>query len=232
MEPINYRRAIVRRWPLIVACAIVGAVIAVLVPVHAPKSQTLWQAEAIAGVSPKGTGSSGNASLGEIKFVAEQQQLYFNLAKELGLKKGKAQQLRKDVSIKSKKGKNGLPGGSVEVLAKQPTKDEAAKLANDFVKQLTALADQQLAIQYQAELKQAEAAVTSLGSQIVQVQAQITQLTKPPKKPHPTTTTTYTLTAKSRSGDTFSFKRPANGSPTFTCTPKGVGACGANGAWN
>ena len=143
----------------------------------------------------------------QIKFFAEQEQLYVDTAKVLGEKKGSAAALRKDISLKAKKG---LPAGSIDVLAKQPTRVEAAKLANTFVKQLAIYANQQLASQYNSSVKQAQAAVTSLESQLALVNAQIAQLTTkskkgsttPKTKPPTTTTTAPTTTTTARTTTT------------------------------
>ena len=156
VEPINYRRAILRRWPLILAIAVILAVVAVLVPVHKPQpSQSMWQATALAGVPPSRAraASQASSSLDQIKFFAEQEQVYVNTANVLHEEKGTASSLRKDISLKPKKG---LPAGSIDVVAKQLTKQQAAKLANTFVKQLGIYANQQLASQYNASLKQAQ----------------------------------------------------------------------------
>ncbi len=168
MEPINYRRAIRRRWLLIVACGIVVAVVAVLVPVHAANTKTTFQVQALAGVPPtsKSGSSVQSSSLSQMKYFAEEEQLYQGLAKTLGKSYGSASGLRKDVTLKSKKG---LPGGSIEVLAKQDTKDKAVKLANTFVKQLAIYADQQLASQYNKAIQNANAQVSSLGAQITSI---------------------------------------------------------------
>ena len=126
MEPIDYRRAVVRRWPLVLVCAVIGAVVAVLIPVHesAQASETQWQAQALAGVSPsKGANSKAtDASITQIEFYAEQQPVFAATGKALNIKN--LQSLRHDVSLKKKKG---LPSGSIYVEATQPTKIDAAK---------------------------------------------------------------------------------------------------------
>ncbi len=247
MEPINYRRAILRRWPLIVVCAIVGAVVAVLIPVHATNSQTMWQVQAIAGVPPKGSNSSsGNpptASLTEIKFYAEQQQLYQDLAKVLGKGYGGPTALHKDITLRSKKS---LPSGSIEVLAKQTTKDKAVKLVNAFVKELATYADQQLASQHNTAIQSANSQIMSLAAQIETTSAQIAALTKTSKKSsskpgskskttpsttsttvaktHRTTTTTSSTTTTTARTTTTTAPTTTTTAPTTTTTAKGLPA--------
>ncbi len=222
MEPINYRRAIRRRWPLILVVGVVCAVIGVLVPVHqSGQTQNMWQAQALAGVPPPKSGNANSTSLlDQIKFFAEQEQVYVNTAKVLGLKKGSGASLRKDVSLKPKKS---LPPGSIYVDAKQLTKIQAAKLANTFTKQLGIYADQQLAAQYHTSLQHAQASVTSLHAQLTSVEAQIAQLTKSSKKPGtkpktpPTTTTT---TQRVHPTTTTAPPTTTTAPPTTTTEPK------------
>jgi hypothetical protein len=45
------------------------------------------------------------------------------------------------------------------------------------------------------------------------------------------TTTGYTITATSKSGDTFVMAKADDGSLTRTCTPAGKGGCPPGGAW-
>ncbi len=89
MEPIDYVGALRRSWRLLVLLAIVGAVIAVLIPVsstHAKKGNGLkWQASALVGSAPKGSGSiiGGGVSSQQIQFYAQSlplQQVVFKAA--------------------------------------------------------------------------------------------------------------------------------------------------------
>jgi len=197
VEPINYKRAIVRRWPLIVVIAIVCAVVGVLIPIHAPvpapKSQ--WQATALAGVPPPKvlTAASAAATLVTVKYYAEQEGVYTATAKAMHLPKSTAFSLRKDIQFKTKAS---LPSGSTYIYAKQPTKKGAAKLANAFVKALGSYVNSQLSSQYKTQLSQAQSAVNTLSNQLAAVETQIATLTKPAKSktPTPTTTTTTSTT--------------------------------------
>ena len=149
MEPIDYKRAITRRWPLILVCAIVAAVVAVLIPVHesATASQTTYQAQALTGIPPSRTSNANalSAEVSQIEFYAEQQPVYVATAKAAKIKGGIVK-LRNEITLKSiKSKKKKIPPGSFYVQVTQLTKAGAASLANTFVKQLTIYADQQLA---------------------------------------------------------------------------------------
>jgi Mrp family chromosome partitioning ATPase/capsular polysaccharide biosynthesis protein len=157
--------------------------------------------------------------LDQIKFFAEQAQVYVETAKALHLKKGSGPSLRKDISLKSKKG---LPPGSITVLAKQLNKVQAAKLDNTFVKQLGIYANQQLTSQYKTALSQANASVTSLSAQYAAVEQQIAQQTKTSKKTSPgkTTPSTTTTTApkKHQTTTTTAPTTTTTTAPTTTTT--------------
>jgi Mrp family chromosome partitioning ATPase len=212
VEPINYRRALRRRWPLIVVLAIVGAVAGVLVPIHSPypppKSQ--WQAQALAGVPPKGQG----ITLTQVEFYAEQEPVYNQVASAMKLKKNQAYGLRRNIQIRTKKS---LPTGSTYVYAKQPTKSGAAKLANEFVKQLGIYMNAQLNAQYQKDLSNTQASVNSLSNELATLQTAINNLTKSSnskKSSSTTTTTSSSTTTTSTSSTTTSTTKP----PTTTTT--------------
>ena len=80
MEPIDYKRAVTRRWPLILVCAVVAAIIAVLIPVHqsATASETTYQVQALTGIPPSRTSNANalSAEISQIEFYAEQQPVY------------------------------------------------------------------------------------------------------------------------------------------------------------
>src|ERR1700722_11530087 len=214
VEPIDYRRAVVRRWPLVLVCAVIGAVVAVLIPVHesAQASETQWQAQALAGVSPpKGANRKApDASIPQIEFYAEQQPVFAATGKALNIKN--LQSLRHDVSLKKKKG---LPSGSIYVEATQPTKINAAKLANEFVKQVAAYANLQLANAHKQAISEAGSEVKSLLAQLTTVTQQIAAINKSSKPPKPPTTTT---TAPKQKSTTTTAPTTTTTSPTTTTT--------------
>ena len=177
MEPIDYKRAITRRWPLILVCAIITTVVAVLIPVHesATASQTTYQAQALTGIPPSRTSNANalSAEVSQIEFYAEQQPVYVATAKAAKIKGGIVK-LRNEITLKSiKSKKKKIPPGSFYVQVTQLTKAGAADLANTFVKQLTIYADQQLAAQHAAAIKLTEAQISSLSSQLSSLDARI-----------------------------------------------------------
>ncbi|MFZ0667332.1 MAG: hypothetical protein WAM97_16380 [Acidimicrobiales bacterium] len=209
MEPINYGRALRRRWPLIVGLGVVCAVVGVLIPIKAPyppvKSQ--WQATALAGLPPKD--ATGSQTVEQVEYYAEVEQVFTNTAKAMHLKKDQGASLRHDIQIKHKAS---LPTGSLNILAKQPTKAGAAKLANEFVKQLAAYIQSQLTQQYNKALASATSSVNSLSSQIASVQTQINQQTKA------TTPKTTTTTAAPTTTTTVAKTTTTTAAPTTTTT--------------
>lgn len=227
MEPISYKRAIIRRWPLIVVLAIVCAVVGVLIPIKVPypAPQNEYQATALAGVQPpKGntSGKGGSSSLAQVEYYAEQQQLYVQLAAALKMTKSDAIQLRRDITLK---GKKGLPAGSTQVLAKQPTKSGAAKVANVFVHRLVDYINAALKASYNSELNSTNASVVSLGTQVQTLTQEVNAATPKPKKTTPTTTTTTTTTTTSTTTTSIPKKKKTT---TSTTTPTTLGGAGTS----
>jgi Mrp family chromosome partitioning ATPase len=75
MEPIDYTGALKRSWRLLIVLALLGAVIAVLLPVSAPAKGAKplkWQASALVGSIPPGKGSplGGGVTGSQIYFYA------------------------------------------------------------------------------------------------------------------------------------------------------------------
>ncbi len=90
MEPIDYLGALRRSWRLLVALALVGAVVAILVPVahaHRVKVALPWKATSIVGSAPnqQGTLLNGGVSSGQIQFFASSQSTQQTVATAAGL---------------------------------------------------------------------------------------------------------------------------------------------------
>jgi Mrp family chromosome partitioning ATPase len=90
MEPIDYGGALRRSWRLLVGFAILGAVIAALIPVgHAKrvKSALPYQATAIVGTAPNGNGSplNGGVSASQLMFFASRTDTQQSVADAAGL---------------------------------------------------------------------------------------------------------------------------------------------------
>jgi Mrp family chromosome partitioning ATPase len=197
MEPVNYRDALRRRWPVVVVIALVGAVIAVLFPVSAPAGRTEYAAPILIGVTP---GSKGHTTINKIKFYAANQQIIVNAAHAARIK-GKPSSLVKDVTFptskKKKKGKT--PSGALLVAVKQSTASRSARLTNAFEKALASYIDAQLVATHQADVRITEQKISNLSNQIQNLGDEITALqptTTTTTKPPPTTTTTTTKPPK------------------------------------
>jgi Mrp family chromosome partitioning ATPase len=90
MEPIDYAGALRRSWRLIVVLALIGAVVAVLIPAsHAKKVRSAlpYAATTIVGSPPNGTGSPLRAgvSSGQILFFATQSSTERSVISDAGL---------------------------------------------------------------------------------------------------------------------------------------------------
>ena len=89
MEPINYRDALRRRWPVIVAIALVGAIIGGLFPASAPYPAPHTEYEALdpdRGDARQLPGRTGCSPRPRIKFYAANEQVIANAAKAIGIK--------------------------------------------------------------------------------------------------------------------------------------------------
>ena len=195
MEPIDYRRAIVRRLPLILALMLIGGAVGSLVSVHEPKQVRLWQATSTVSVPPPGTNLS-TISVQEVAYFAEQTPVFDATAKALGSKK-RGLTYHQFITVTIPKGKKSkAPGPStVQITAAQATPPGAVRLANQFVHQLQIYVTQQLVNIRKQDIAQTTAAINKISLQLEQVSEQIADLEKhpakkPPAKTPPTTTTT------------------------------------------
>ncbi len=90
MEPIDYTGALRRSWRLLIVLALVGAVVAVLLPVSAPakgERGLKWQASALVGSIPPGKGSplGGGVTSTQIFFYATSNRVQTATARAIGL---------------------------------------------------------------------------------------------------------------------------------------------------
>lgn len=90
MEPIDYAGALRRSWRLLVVLGLLGAVIAVLIPVSHPKAAPnplKWRAGALVGSAPAGGADllGGGVTTQQILFYANSQPVKANTAKIAGL---------------------------------------------------------------------------------------------------------------------------------------------------
>jgi Mrp family chromosome partitioning ATPase len=173
MEPISYRDAL-RRWPLVVVLAVVGAVIAVLFPVSSAPARSGWWATSLVGIPP--SGGSG-VTLSKFMFYAQSKDVMTNAAQAAGVRQP-AQSLLGDLLIsgggKSKSGSK--PSGLIGVAVVQPTAQGAATLTNAFVTALNNYINQQLANRQAGALALAQQRVSDLQTQLQNVNQQIADM--------------------------------------------------------
>ena len=73
IEPINFFGALRRAWRLVVVLAVVGAIVAVVVPVSQakPKKALLrWESTAIVGAAPSSAFLTGTVTTSQILFLS------------------------------------------------------------------------------------------------------------------------------------------------------------------
>jgi len=179
MEPIDYRDALSRRWRLILALALVGAVVGVLVPLKVPypPPRTMYQTTALVGTAPGGT----TPTVGQIVFYSANQQVMSDAAHSVGISKV-TPALEKDLVVATrKKGKSaaGSPNGTVTIAVKQPTAVRSARLTNAFSQSLGNYIQTQLNNDYQNKLELAQQSVCNLQEQVNAVDAQIATIVAP-----------------------------------------------------
>ncbi len=228
MEPINYRDALRRRWPVVVACALVGALIGGLLPVHVayPPPHAEYEASTLIGITP-GTSGKGTATIGQIKFFSANLQVIGDAAKAAHIKE-KAPNLVADIifpSAKKKKKGSSTPPGTVRVSVKQPSAKRSAKLTNAFVASLISFMNARLVTQHQKDLRIAEQKVSNYSNQIQSLSTQITALQPPPT----TTTTTVPKTTTTTAPKTTTTTAPKT-TTTTTKTAAAVAGGGRAGA--
>ncbi len=150
MEPIDYAGALRRSWRLLILLAVVGAIIAVLLPVskaHPSKqsSEVKWESSALVGSAPGGGGIAGGVTSEQILFFAQSlalQNLAVRTAKQeipqfkyplyfsasLTTAHTTNQPTTSSSTLPIKRGQNTL----VLLTARGKTADDAVNLANSY----------------------------------------------------------------------------------------------------
>ncbi len=151
MEPVDYLGALRRSWRLIVALALIGVLIAVLVPVggahhgkkHVKKLPNPWSAQATVGAAPTGINSlvGGGATGSQIQFYASSTAVMRDTVNASGLRTVKTANLgsylKATLLIPKGAGKRQAQDANEVVLnAKGKTAHQARTLANDYAKQV------------------------------------------------------------------------------------------------
>ena len=186
MEPISYRDAL-RRWPLAVVMAVLGAVIAVLVPVSSAPARSGWWANSVVGIPPSG---GAGVTLSKFLFYAQSKDVMTNAAQAAGVHEP-IQTLESDLLISGGAKKGGkAASGLTGIAVIQPTARGAASLTNAFVTALNDYISQQLSNRQAGALALAQQRVSDLQSQLQDVNQQIADMIRggsAPAAPTPTT---------------------------------------------
>jgi Mrp family chromosome partitioning ATPase/capsular polysaccharide biosynthesis protein len=164
VEPIDYLRAPIRRWPAVVVAALVGAIVAVLVPVHTGVTYPtdMWETPATVGLPPAYPANALGANVGtrQLAYYAHSPVVLESAAQSVGVTV--TTQLKNDVVV-SKPTKAAAAGiGLSTVAVLQPTKEEAAKLTNAYVQALGSYVQLQLQDQYNKQLAKLTTEITNL----------------------------------------------------------------------
>ena len=185
MEPISYLRAPIRRWPVVVAVALVGLIVALLVPVGSGSAYPVntWEASSQLGLTPAYHANSLGAKLGlkQLEFYAQAPAVIAAAAKADGVPS--TDKLKNDVVVAKVK-KPGGHGNMLEVAVLQPTRHRAASLTNAFVASLSSYAQLQLKGKHAKQISKQQAYIANLEQALANL---------PKKKPAVTPTTTTTL---------------------------------------
>jgi len=183
VEPIAYLRAPLSRWPIIIPLALVGLIIAILIPVSSGPSYpaNAWQATAEIGLAPAYTSNKLGAKLGlkQLAFFAHSPAVIATAAKSDGVRvTGK---LKNDVLVT--KSRLGGKSGVLEVAVLQQTKAGAVSLTNSFVAALEAYAQVQIAATYAKLLSTTQADIQNLETAINNLPKATIPLTTPTTTP-------------------------------------------------
>ena len=171
MEPVEYLRIIVRRWPIVVLVAVLGLGVGyatskpvTAAPVHTP-IQTSYDSTAILGLSSTTADPTG-MSIDTMAFFATTGTVSSKTAQALH-DGTTAQQVTARVQVTSKDTLNLL-----EVAATAPTASAAAQLANTFSGQLIAYFNDQLLSSWKATAATERSQLQVLSSVVSQLRAQ------------------------------------------------------------
>ncbi len=193
MEPISYLRAPIRRWPVVVSVALVGMIVALLIPVGTASKYpaNTWKTASDVGLTPAAASNGLGAKLSakQLEFFAQAPAVMAAAARADGVPL--TNKLESDVVVGKAKKKHakGTHGNILAISVLQPTKHGAASLTNAFVASLSSYAQLQLAnVQKQAIATQ-EAYIANLEKALAEIPKKKHKKVTPPKAT--TTTTTH-----------------------------------------
>ncbi|HLG91670.1 MAG TPA: hypothetical protein VKY15_01670, partial [Acidimicrobiales bacterium] len=185
MEPVSYSAMLSRRWPLVAALALVGAVVGAVLPPSSPSAQPekTYRAVTLLGLGSANATAGSSASPGsglspsQVVAFSANQALYEQTAKALHTK-ASPPALAKQVKVRQR------PNSEViSVSAVQPSAQAAASLANTFASALRSYVEFLAGQQRKAALDAANQKVASLAAQLEAVNAQIDSIQQSSPKP-------------------------------------------------
>ncbi|HEX6393039.1 MAG TPA: hypothetical protein VFZ97_06325 [Acidimicrobiales bacterium] len=173
MEVLDYLRIIRRRWPIVILCALVGLAVGYLTaksstsgPVSTGSTTTTYQATAILGTASSTTSDPSGLSLDAMAFLAQSGPVPAMTEKALGDKSG-ALDIAGRVQVTPKD-----PLNLMQVTASEPSRDQAAQVANAFASQVITYINDQLQVTHDATVTSDRAQLDSLTAVTAKLQAQ------------------------------------------------------------
>jgi Mrp family chromosome partitioning ATPase len=149
MEPIDFLGALRRSWRLLAALAVIGALVAVLIPVsahhkkHVSKNPLPWTASAVVGAAPTGINSlvGGGATGGQIQFYASETNVQAAALKAAHLKRVHISHvglyLKSVVIVPKGEGKRQAQNANtVQLTGSGTSAAEAVRLTNAYAKEV------------------------------------------------------------------------------------------------
>ena len=172
MYQIDYVGAVRRRWWLVLALGVVGALLAMMLAPNGPtKATTGWNFEATtlvgvpASTTPAGAASySGGVTPSQVIFFAQKESILAAAAKDAGLNIPSSQ-LVGHLYPFGATAKHGLIPGELDLIAQGATPAAAATLANAYAKQLGSYLNLLVLNRYNGQLNTLKATISNLTTQ-------------------------------------------------------------------
>ena len=171
MEPVDFGGALLRRWWLLLALALVGLVAGLAAPVsHSRHSSPLtWSTTAIVGASPPGQGANGALASGvttsQITFYARTDQVVLAAAKQVG-RTGSLSELESQITVTADAAKRAAATGTIKLSGTGATPGSSAAFTNAFANQLGIYMSSLVGQRNQGQLAAAKQKVSQLQAEI------------------------------------------------------------------
>ena len=173
LEPTEYLRIIRRRWPIVVLSVLVGLAVGFLTaksspgaPASAGLTTTSYQATAILSTASSTTSDPSGLSLDAMAFLAQSGPVPARTEKALG-DNSNGLDIAGRVQVSPKD-----PLNLMQITASEPSRDQAAQVANAFANQVIAYINDQLQVTYNATVASDRAQLDSLTAVTAKLQGQ------------------------------------------------------------